>query len=241
MGVVSLASLGESVIAAGIVVSVIRAAYHPTSQLYGKTIVAGTDPRQVALTYDDGPNPDATRQLLDILAQYQVHATFFMVGKFVKTEATLARQVAAAGHLIGNHTLTHPNLAVTSSPKARRELVETNDILEQALGQKIRFFRPPFGARRPATLQIARELGLDPVLWNVAAEDWNPASPLQLLKRLESGIAANWAKSRASNLLLHDGSHLGLGAKRTPTVEATALLLAKNIGDFKFVTPEIWT
>ncbi|MGO4213449.1 polysaccharide deacetylase family protein [Terriglobus sp. 2YAB30_2] len=231
--------LAGAAVAAGIGVSV-YAAYRPESQLYGATLIAGSDPGQAALTYDDGPNPDATLRLLDILAQHQVHATFFMVGSFVKAEAVLARRVAAAGHLIGNHTLTHPNLAITSSRETRRQLTETNDILEQTLGQKIRFFRPPFGARRPATLRIARELGLIPVEWNVAAQDWNPASPQQLLERLERGIAANRKKGRASNLLLHDGSHLGLGAKRMPTVEATSLLLERNIRNLTFVTPEIW-
>ncbi|MBW8747322.1 MAG: polysaccharide deacetylase family protein [Acidobacteria bacterium] len=231
--------LAGTAAAAGIGVS-IYAAYRPESQIYGATIVAGPNPSQVALTYDDGPNPDATPQLLDVLARHEVRATFFMVGSFVKAQPELARRVAAAGHLIGNHTLTHPNLAITSSPETRRQLAETNNILEQTLGQKIRFFRPPFGVRRPATLRIARELDLVPVQWNVAAQDWNPATPQQLLDRLERGIAKNRQKNQASNLLLHDGGPLGLGAKRMPTVEATALLLERNIRNLTFVTPEIW-
>ncbi|NUQ29415.1 MAG: polysaccharide deacetylase family protein [Acidobacteriaceae bacterium] len=231
--------LAGTAAAAGIGVS-IYAAYWPESQIYGATIVAGPDPSHVALTYDDGPNPDATPQLLDALARHQVRATFFMVGSFVKAQPGVARRVAAAGHLIGNHTLTHPNLAITSSRETRRQLAETNNILEQTLGQKICFFRPPFGVRRPATLRIARELGLIPVQWNVAAKDWNPATPQQLLVRLERGIAKNQQRNRASNLLLHDGGHVGLGAKRMPTVEATALLLERNIRNLTFVTPEIW-
>ncbi|WP_263410290.1 polysaccharide deacetylase family protein [Terriglobus tenax] len=228
------------VAAAAGVGAAVYAAYRPESQIYGATVVAGSDPRQVALTYDDGPNPEVTPYLLEVLARHNVRATFFLVGHFVKAQPELARQVAAAGHLIGNHTLTHPNLAITSARETRRQLAETNDLLEQTLGQKVRFFRAPFGARRPATLRIARELGLHAVQWNVAAQDWNPATPAQLLERMEQGIAKNQRKNRASNVLLHDGGHLGLGAKRMPTVDATGLLLEKNIRNLTFVTPENW-
>lgn len=216
------------------------AAYRPESQIFGTTVVAGDDPLQVALTYDDGPNPSVTPQLLDVLAEHGVHATFFMVGRYVQAEPELARRVADAGHLVANHTFTHPNLVLTSAKETRRQLIATNDVLEQTLGQRVQFFRAPFGARRPVTLKIARELGLTPVQWNVAAEDWNPATPMQLLERMELGIAKNQQKSHGSNILLHDGGHLALGAPRLPSVEATRLLIEKNIRKLTFVTPKVW-
>ena len=80
----------------------------PTSQIFGRTLIAPRIPSELALTFDDGPNPAWTPRLLDILAEHNVQATFFMVGKFAKSEAELARRVADAGHLIGNHTWSHP-------------------------------------------------------------------------------------------------------------------------------------
>ena len=119
-------------------------------------------PGQLALTFDDGPNPAWTPRLLDILAEHNVHSTFFMVGKFAKAEPELARRVANAGHLIGNHTWSHPDLSRTRAAKVLDELTRTSDILADIAGKPIRYFRPPFGARRPYVLRLARQLGLDP-------------------------------------------------------------------------------
>src|ERR1700744_6091575 len=86
------------------------AAMYPQSQIFGKAIVAGRDPNEFALTYDDGPNNQYTEQLLEILARHEVHATFFMIGRFVQQRGELVRRIRAAGHLVGNHTMTHPLL-----------------------------------------------------------------------------------------------------------------------------------
>ena len=96
------------------------AALWPPSQLFGKVLVAGSDPSEIALTYDDGPNPAATERLLEVLARHEVHATFFLIGSFVRQRPDLARAIAAAGHLIGNHTMTHPWLAWQSSARIRQ-------------------------------------------------------------------------------------------------------------------------
>src|ERR1700685_4368006 len=83
------------------------AAQWPTSQIFGRTILAGSDPRQIALTFDDGPNDPYTLELIDLLARYEVQATFFLMGNFVRRRPEIARALHQAGHLLGNHTMTH--------------------------------------------------------------------------------------------------------------------------------------
>ncbi|MEO6982754.1 MAG: polysaccharide deacetylase family protein [Edaphobacter sp.] len=217
------------------------AALWPPSQLFGKVLLAGPDPSEIALTYDDGPNPAATERLLEVLARHQVSATFFLIGSFVRQRPDLARAIAAAGHLIGNHTMTHPWLAWQSAARIREELTGCNAALEDALGISIRYFRPPHGARRPYVLRTARELGLTPVQWNVMCHDWNPIGAEAILTHATRGITRNQQKNRASNILLHDGGHLALGQPRMATVEATDHLIARyKQTAAKFVTVEAW-
>ena len=105
----SLPELAVGVAAVGAAAGVmLNAALRPYSQLFGPTLIAGNDPREVALTYDDGPNDACTESLLELLDRHNAKATFFMIGRFVRQRPDLARQVQAAGHLIGNHTMTHP-------------------------------------------------------------------------------------------------------------------------------------
>ncbi|WP_263382480.1 polysaccharide deacetylase family protein [Granulicella arctica] len=217
------------------------AALSARSQLFGNILVAGSDPSQLALTYDDGPNPSATPHLLELLARHNVCATFFLIGRFVRSEPTLAREIAAAGHVIGNHTMTHPWLAWQSATRIHAELAGCNAALEDTLGAPIRLFRPPHGARRPAVLRIARELGLASVNWNVIATDWDPVDAATILARVEQGVARNERRNRASNILLHDGGDRGLNQPRLPTVEATRLLIeSRRSLPTTFVTPEAW-
>jgi prepilin-type processing-associated H-X9-DG protein len=123
----------------------------PTSQLFGHTILAGNDPTEAALTYDDGPNDVATDALLDLLARHNARATFFMIGRFVRQRPEIVRRVHAAGHLIGNHTDTHVWLSFQSSRVIREQLLACNQALEDAIGAPIHYLRPPHGARRHAT------------------------------------------------------------------------------------------
>jgi peptidoglycan/xylan/chitin deacetylase (PgdA/CDA1 family) len=218
------------------------AALWPESQLFGKVLVAGRDPDEIALTYDDGPNDIATERLLEVLARHEVRATFFVIGNYVRQRPQIVRAIAAAGHLIGDHTMTHPALAWQSAIHIREELTDCKSLLEDTLGIPIRYFRPPFGARRPCVLRTARELGLTPVQWNVTAVDWSPRPPEQILAKVLSGIARNERRDRASNVLFHDGGHLSLGQPRLPTIEATDQLLRRYKGQpqKKFVTVDSW-
>ena len=160
----SLAATAAVAATAGLTLT--YAALSPTSQLFGHTLLSGNDPREVALTYDDGPNDHATDALLDLLAKHNARATFFMIGRFVRERPDLVRRVHAAGHLIGNHTQTHAWLSFQSPRVIREELRACNHALEDTLGAPIHYLRPPHGARRPAVFRAAAELGLTLVQWN---------------------------------------------------------------------------
>ena len=98
----------------------------PTSQLYGASVVGEPRPsKRLALTYDDGPNDPYTGQLLEVLARHEVKATFFMMGKYVEMRPAIAREVAEAGHVVGNHTYSHPNLIFVSQRELRSEIERT--------------------------------------------------------------------------------------------------------------------
>src|SRR5277367_4532556 len=185
-----IASVGVAGIAAGGLLT--YAALSAGSQVFGRTVVANRNPNEIALTFDDGPNDPYTFQLLDILAEHQVRATFFMIGRFVRQRPDIVRAVQAAGHLIGNHTMTHPWLVLEPPAKVRRELADCNAALEDVLGERVRHFRPPHGSRRPDVLRAARELGLTPVMWNVIGHDWERGIRGEdVAGRVEKGVRRN--------------------------------------------------
>jgi peptidoglycan/xylan/chitin deacetylase (PgdA/CDA1 family) len=218
----------------------VYAALSAGSQLFGRTLVAGRDPSQIVLTFDDGPNDPYTQQLLDALNQFRIRATFFMIGRFVRRRPEIVRAVQAAGHLIGNHTMTHPWLVLESPAKVRQELADCNAALQDVLGHKVCYFRPPHGARRPDVLRIARELGLVPVMWNVIGYDWKPDNNAAAIRGyVERGIDRNRRAGRGSNIVLHDGGQAGIGMDRSATVEAVQRLLVTTLhGGANFITAD---
>jgi peptidoglycan/xylan/chitin deacetylase (PgdA/CDA1 family) len=217
------------------------AANWPTSQIFGQTLLAGGDRGEVALTFDDGPNDAATPELLEVLARHGVRATFFNIGNFARQRPEITRAVVAAGHLVGNHTMSHPKLSLQPAARVRQQLADCNAVLEAITGSAVRFFRPPFGARRPVVLRAARELGLTPVMWNVTGFDWNPIGADGILANLDKGITRNRQRGRGSNLLLHDGSHRGMSWQRMDTVRAVDRLLTARAGDgTRWVTVDAW-
>jgi peptidoglycan/xylan/chitin deacetylase (PgdA/CDA1 family) len=217
------------------------AAMWPTSQIFGRAIVGGSDPLEYALTYDDGPNDPDTMRLLDVLARHEVHATFFLIGRFVRQRPEIARAIHAAGHLIGNHTMTHPVLLFQSPRRVHEELAGCNAVIEDAIGAPVHYFRPPHGARRPDVLRTARKLGLTPVLWNAMGYDWQPTTSEQVLAKLDKSIHRNQHRRAGSNLLLHDGGQAGIGQDRSHTIAATATLLSRAAQEkVRFVTVDAW-
>lgn len=221
------------------------AANWPSSQIFGRSLTAPRNPEngpgEISLTFDDGPNPRWTPILLETLARHNVRATFFLLGKYASIQHPLVRQMHEAGHLIGNHTWTHPNLARTSTRQNREELTRTSSELEQIVGAPVSYFRPPFGARRPATLRIARELGLIPVLWNAMTADWDATEPQQVTPRLSQLVGRNQKRGYATNIVLHDGGHITLEVNRSASIEAAGQLIERYRVTHRFVTLDEWT
>ena len=196
------------------------AALWPASRLFGRSLIAGNDPAEVALTYDDGPNDPYTERLLEVLERHQVKATFFLIGRFVKERPDIARAVVDAGHAIGNHTWDHPNLIFCSVAELRRQLQQTQQAIFDATGLEAKLFRPPFGGRRPDTLSVARSLGLQPVMWNVTCRDWKAKSPEEIVGHAERQIRGG------DVILLHDGEFHSIGVDRSRSVEASDRILS---------------
>jgi peptidoglycan/xylan/chitin deacetylase (PgdA/CDA1 family) len=212
----------------------------PASLLFSEILIAPARPCELALTFDDGPNPAWTPRLLDMLASHNVLASFFLVGSRAQTEPALVRRIAAEGHLIGNHSWSHPNLAQCSEQLIHEELMQTNDTLEQITGEPVRYFRPPFGAWRPAVLRTARSLNLRTALWNAMTGDWNETSADHIAKHLTNKIDRATSSGRATNIVLHDGGHLEREADRGPSVRAAGLLAAKHKINYRFVKLSMW-
>jgi peptidoglycan/xylan/chitin deacetylase (PgdA/CDA1 family) len=216
------------------------AAYWPASQLFGTTLIAPPRPGELALTFDDGPNPAWTPRLLEILARHNLRATFFLVGSRAQAEPSLVRSILAASHLIGNHSWSHPNLALSSASRIEQELSRASQTLEQITGSPIRYFRPPFGARRPEVLRAARRLGMVPVLWNAMTSDWKNPSANAIANQLTSKIDRLQCHGHAANIVLHDGSHADPAANRASSVAAAAQLIAHYKPTHRFVTLDAW-
>jgi len=208
----------------------------PTAQWYGRTFTGLRRPsKQLALTYDDGPNDPHTLRLLDVLARHEVRATFFLIGRYVQQRPDIVRDLVKAGHVIGNHTFTHPWLTFQSSDRLRAEFDGCKRALADAVGEHSNLFRPPFGGRRQSVLRIARQLGLEPIMWNVTAYDWKAESAEYIERNVTSKVRGG------DVILLHDGGRNAFGADRSHTVAATDRLIARYKAEgYEFVTiPEM--
>ena len=219
--------LGLSVATVGLAV---YAGYHtmaPRSQLYGKTYIGnGGKRREMALTFDDGPNDPYTLQLLDVLSKYNVKATFFLIGNYVDQRPDIVRDIVTAGHEVGNHTYTHPNLIFKSQAELREEIGRCELALNNAVGEKhAALFRPPFGARRPAVLRTVRKSGLEPIMWSVTGYDWSAKSSEEIERKVTKQVRGG------DVVLLHDGGHVAFGTDRSHTVNATVKLIEKYKGE----------
>jgi peptidoglycan/xylan/chitin deacetylase (PgdA/CDA1 family) len=210
----------------------------PTAQWYGKTFTGlARSSRQLALTYDDGPNDPHTLRLLEVLAKHSVRATFFLIGRYVQQRPEIVREIAQAGHIVGNHSFTHPLLTFKSETEIKQQLSECRAALQDVISEPSNLFRPPFGGRRPAVLRVAASLGLEPILWSVTGYDWN-APPARVIERK----VANQIRG-GDVILLHDGGHKQWGADRSQTVIATDRLIRRCKAEgYEFVTiPQMMT
>lgn len=204
----------------------------PTGQCYGRTFIGlPHGPKLLALTYDDGPNDPHTLRLLEVLARHGVPATFFLIGRYVQLHPEIAREIAKAGHAIGNHSFAHPLLIFKTAAEIRKEISLCDAALNDRIGAHSHLFRPPFGGRRPAVFRIARELGLEAIMWNVTGYDWNAPPAAEIERKVTKQIRGG------DVILLHDGGHRQMGADRSQTVLATDSLIARYKAEgYKFVT-----
>lgn len=201
-------------------VALAAASLWPRGRLVGENLLRlplpeGAAPREeIALTFDDGPNPDVTPRVLDLLDAAGARATFFCIGRHVEAHPEIAAEIVRRGHRIENHTHTHPNLfACYLVPGLRREIEDAQEAIERAAGRRPRLFRAPAGLRNPLLDWVLHRTGLRLVSWTrrgfdgVSGVDQNPAT---VSRRLLSGLAPG------DILLLHDGS--ALRARGNPKV-----------------------
>ena len=213
----------------------------PKSQLYGKTIFRNREAgKRIALTYDDGPNPAYTPELLELLARHGAHATFFQIGKWVEREPALAKEVRDAGHAVGNHTFNHPTLALCSTDRVKEELRLCHEAsraadIEYSTVDGASLMRCPWGRRRPGTLRAVKSAGYMPVQWSITGWDWAE-------RKTADDIAGRCLKAREGDvILLHDGVHTEPRADRSKSVYATRQVLEQlGAEGYEFVTiPEL--
>jgi peptidoglycan-N-acetylglucosamine deacetylase len=201
-------------------------AAHPQAQLFGPTIRHTPSPRQLAVTFDDGPNPAITPKLLDLLDRHNARATFFVIGRFARQCPDVVREIVARGHAIGNHSDTHPNLLWLSPAQIRDELRRCQNAVAQATGEPPRWMRPPYGFRSPFLHGVAREVGLrGVVMWTLIPGDWRAKSAEWLIRRMQpiaTRAQRNLKRPSATGdvLCLHDGDHRFLNGDRRATVAA---------------------
>jgi peptidoglycan/xylan/chitin deacetylase (PgdA/CDA1 family) len=169
---------------------------------------------QVALTFDDGPDPLHTLALLEILDRYDALATFFCIGMQAMAYPQLVGEIAAHGHAIGNHTWSHPFLLDLGTHEFSEQLDRTNEAIDAATGRTPTFFRPPYGARTPEIIQQVTASGMAFTLWDVDPRDWSMPGADRIAE------AVREQARHGSIILLHDG-----GGDRSQTVSALPRML----------------
>lgn len=188
-----------------------------------------TKHKVVAFTFDDGPDAQFTRQILNIFRKVNGKATFFMVGEQIDANEEIAREVYEAGHEIGNHTYTHPDLTTISLEEATIELQRMDDRIRELTGKSPSSFRPPFFKINPSLAELAKGAGYDMIsACNTGARDWEQPQPSvdfmvdQTMEVTEGG----------SVYIFHDGY-----GDRTNTVEAVSSLVERlHTEEYRFVT-----
>lgn len=174
----------------------------PHWQVLGPAVVRGRAAgRGVAITFDDGPVAPFTEQILDILRERQVPATFFLCGKNVERFPEIARRIRAEGHTVGNHTYSHPFLYFHGRARIAAEIDRTQEAVEKVTGQRPIYFRPPFGARWFGLYSVLRERRLWLIQWSDTGYDWKGESvtAAEIVRRTLEGLGPG------SIILLHDG------------------------------------
>jgi peptidoglycan/xylan/chitin deacetylase (PgdA/CDA1 family) len=212
---IGYAALGMSVIGGAV-----HGAFHRNSPLFGPALgrIAG-DRKVVALTFDDGPNPEATPLILDTLAEKGVRATFFVLGSHAERWPGLVRRMSQEGHQLGNHGYFHRKLQFKSPFYVSRDIRLGIRAITRAGGPAPRHFRAPHGFRSPWTTPIARLYGERTVGWSLGVWDSDRPGVDEIVKRTVEGV------SPGSIVLLHDGDGYNPDGNRLQTAEALPLII----------------
>lgn len=192
--------------------------------------------KKIALTFDDGPNEPYTSQILDILKRYDIKATFFLIGKNVEVYPEIVKRIAKDGHLIGNHTYTHPDLALELKFQIEKQIKRTEEAIFKAAGLRPYLFRPPYGLDNPWVFKEAEKLGYVIIKWSVSAHNGGKEIPYdRILRRILNDV------ENGSIILLHDGDRLVKQADRSQIVKALPLIIESlQQKGYQFVTiPEL--
>lgn len=191
------------------------------------------DPRGVALTFDDGPHPQGTPAVLEVLRAAGVRATFFLVGEQVERDPALAAEIAAAGHEVGVHGHRHRTLLLRTAHAAHDDLDRAAALIAEAAGRAPRLHRPPRGLYSAAALRDVRRRGWRPLLWTRWGRDWQArATPASIAARATRDLRGGEV------ILLHDADHYGTtGSWRRTTAALPAILDAIAAAGLRPVTP----
>lgn len=181
--------------------------------------------RTMVLTFDDGPDPRYTPHILDTLAEYDVRAMFFVCGEMAVDNLDLLARMADEGHVVGNHTWSHPLLTRLTRSRIRSEMERTCDVIEDGYGERPEWFRAPYGAWNRAAFQLGAELGMDPLAWTVDTLDWTRPGTRKIVGRVENGAAPGVV------VLSHDA-----GGDRTQSVRALRDYLPRLIDSGYHIT-----
>lgn len=185
-----------------------------------------TEKKQIALTFDDGPHPSLTPKILQILAKYNIPATFFMVGQNVINYPSAAKQVILAGHEVGNHTFTHPHIANLSEKAIFDEIGRCEDALEELCEYRPHLLRTPQGALTPSLERCLADDDYILVLWSLDTRDWDNKSTACIVRTVLENIKAG------DIILMHD--YIGYNSK---TPEALEQIIPKLLAEgYEFVT-----
>lgn len=182
--------------------------------------------KNIALTFDDGPHPGLTVRILDILAQYDIKATFFVIGKNVKNYPDVLRQVIDEGHEVGNHTDTHLNLKQADITRAEKEIVDNHNRVLELCQYNMTLLRPPKGAVSTEVARISHELDYDVILWSIDTRDWEHRPVDKITSHVMDNVVSG------SIILFHDYI-----SYKSPTPEALKRMIPKLIeAGYNFVT-----
>lgn len=205
---------------------------NPYNQTFGQTVTqVRLHGKYVALTFDDGPNPPYTDDIVQYLHEQHVPATFFVVGRAVTKYPESVRREAEYGNAIGNHSWDHAHLVLETRRHIESELAATDQAIFAATGEHTNLFRPPFGARDYAVIQVAHAMGYQVIMWSVPlARDWENPPPAVIANRIVRQV------TDGSIIVLHDGNK-GRGGDRQASVDATKLIVTQlRAQGYKFVT-----